>query len=66
MDQSNKVDKVECKCKKRKPPMMRARTLPAIISPALNILQAQLTSNAKINPQLEGGSVSCQDHYSKF
>ncbi|GFU42442.1 hypothetical protein TNCV_4555741 [Trichonephila clavipes] len=31
---------------KKKPPLLRARTLPAIICPSLNIIQAQLEADA--------------------
>lgn len=39
-------DKPDVSHKKQKPPMLRARTLPAIIPPALNILQAQWRNSA--------------------
>ncbi|GBO28849.1 hypothetical protein AVEN_210990-1, partial [Araneus ventricosus] len=31
---------------KKKPPLLRARTLPAIICPSLNIIQAQLEADS--------------------
>ena len=43
------------KAKKPKPPMLRARTLPAIIPPAFNIVQAQM-----LNRTVNNNGKSCQ------